>query len=244
MRRLARWQLAGANHLFEFALQLDDLVLQHAPVGFDLRFTRTTHEAGTAALTLKVGPGTNQAALLVIQMGEVDLQRAFLGGGAATEDFEDQARAVNDLCAPFLFEIALLNRGQRMIDDHEACVEFIEQRLHFGDLARPHERGGARLADRDNQALNDGQIDGASKADRLLETRFIRAVRGWWCAVRRGLHLALLQDRYEHKRPHVIPALFVLRDDRFVFCIAAGDDLSPVRKRFLRSRTSSSAGPA
>ncbi len=112
MRHLAALgavQLAGAHDLFELALELDDLVLQQAAVGFDLGFARSTHEARTTALAFKVGPGTDQTALLVVEMRQFDLQRAFLGGGAAAEDFEDQARPVDDLGVPFLFEIALLD---------------------------------------------------------------------------------------------------------------------------------------
>src|SRR5690606_3869559 len=66
-------KLTGANNLFQLALQLDDTRLQQTAVGLDLGFARPAHETRAAALPLKVGPATDKAALLVVEMSEVDL---------------------------------------------------------------------------------------------------------------------------------------------------------------------------
>src|SRR5690606_21277348 len=148
MRHLAAlgaMKLASANHLFKLALELDDTVLQQTTVGFDLGFTRTAHEPATATLAFKVGPGPDQTTLLVIQMRQIDLQRAFLGGGTAAENLEDQASTVDDLGVQFFFEIALLHRRQRMIDDDEAGILLVEKRLDFLDLAGSHQGRWTRL---------------------------------------------------------------------------------------------------
>src|SRR5690606_26133969 len=88
---LGAMQVAGATHLLKLFLEPDDLFLQRASVGLDLGFARTTKEARTTALTLQVGPAANQTALLIFQMREIDLQRAFTRAGTRSEDFEDDA---------------------------------------------------------------------------------------------------------------------------------------------------------
>ncbi len=72
-RARAALELAGAANFFEALFEDQDAVLNLAPVGFDLGFARSAEKAAAAALAFEVGPGTNQTALLVIEMGEFDL---------------------------------------------------------------------------------------------------------------------------------------------------------------------------
>jgi hypothetical protein len=48
---------AGATNAIELAPQLDQLVVNGAAVGLDLRLAGAAHKAEAAALALKVGPG-------------------------------------------------------------------------------------------------------------------------------------------------------------------------------------------
>src|SRR5262245_41833044 len=95
---------------FKLLFDPSDAFSDHATVGFKLRFAGTAEEAEAAALPLKVGPGTHQPATLVVEMCELDLQAAFTRARAATEDFEDQAGAVEHLGAPGALKVALLHR--------------------------------------------------------------------------------------------------------------------------------------
>ena len=62
-------QLAGALDLVELAFNARDAVFDDAAVRFELRLARPAKKAEAAALALKVGPGADQPALLIIEMG-------------------------------------------------------------------------------------------------------------------------------------------------------------------------------
>lgn len=152
-------------------------------------------------------------------MRKIDLQRAFLGGGAAAEDLKDQTRAVDDLAIPVFFEIALLHRGQRMIDDHKAGIGLVEKMADFFDLAGSEQRGRARLVHRNDKTLRHLQIDGERQSLCFLKLCFDRTTGGSWAGSRIA-GFALLEDRHEDDRTHVVAALFLLRNNRSVRSVA------------------------
>ncbi len=160
-------QLAGAFDLVEFAFDAPDAIFDHAPVGFELRLARPAEKAETAALALEMGPGADQPAFLIVEMGVLDLQRAFPRARAPAEDFQDQPGAVNDLCAPGLFEIALLHRRDRAIHHHHGCGKTLNETGKFIDLAGADISGGLDAVERDQPLLHHIEVDGAREPDGL-----------------------------------------------------------------------------
>jgi hypothetical protein len=112
-------QLAGLDHLGELFAQPGELFVDGAPVGLDLGLAGAADEAEPAALAFEVGPGPHQPGALVAERGHFHLQHALAGAGAVGEDLEDQPGPVEDLDPPGLFEVALLHRAHRAVDQHE-----------------------------------------------------------------------------------------------------------------------------
>ncbi len=110
-------QLTSAFDVFQFPLEPGDTGGDETAVGFDLGFAGTAHETGAAALAFQVSPASDQPASLVVQRRQFDLQAALPSSGAFAEDFQNQPGAVDDLTLPGLFQVSLLHRGQRRIDD-------------------------------------------------------------------------------------------------------------------------------
>ena len=119
---LARFPMQGAGLADMLELLADDVdaLAEEPPVGLDLRLARTAEKAEAAALPLEVSPGADQPALLIDEMGELDLQAPFPRPRALAEYFEDQPGAIEHLHVPRRLEIALLHRRERMIDNDQA----------------------------------------------------------------------------------------------------------------------------
>ncbi len=102
-------QLAGADDNVELLADRVDALLNEPPVGLDLGFARAAEEAIATALALEMGPASDKPALLVAEMGELDLQPSFSRPRPPAEDLEDQAGAIEHLGVPGLLQVALLN---------------------------------------------------------------------------------------------------------------------------------------
>jgi hypothetical protein len=55
-----------------------------------------------------VGPAAHQTGGQVLQLGQFDLQLAFVAARAQGKDVEDQAGAIDDPATPAPFQVALL----------------------------------------------------------------------------------------------------------------------------------------
>jgi hypothetical protein len=163
-------QAARAAHLLQLGLQLDDAVGDQAAVELDLGLAGAAGRAGAASLALQVGPGADEAGFLVVEAGQLDLETALLGAGAAAEDLQDQAGAVDDLALPGLFQIALLDRGQGVVDDGGLGLGGADQGGQFLDLAGAEQGRGRGLAQANDLLGADVEVQRAGEAGRLVQT--------------------------------------------------------------------------
>src|SRR5690606_19240953 len=86
----------------------------------------TAEEAEAAALAFKVGPGAHETRAFVERTRHLDLKPAFGRARTQAENFEDQPGAVDDLHLEVLFEIALLHRRERAVDNQEIGVGLVQ----------------------------------------------------------------------------------------------------------------------
>ena len=170
-------QAAGAADLLQLALQLDDAVGDQAAVELDLGLAGAAGRAGAAALALQVGPGADQAGFLIVEPRQFDLQPALLRPRAAAEDLENEPGAVDDLAVPFLFQIALLDRRQVVVDDGGFGFGGADQGSQFLDLAGAEQGRGRGLAQAHDLLGADVEVQRAGEARGLLEPFQCRAGR-------------------------------------------------------------------
>ncbi len=136
-------------------------------------------------------PGAHQPAFLIGQPRQLHLQPPGLALRALAENFEDEPGAVEDLGVPGLFEVALLDRRQRVVDDDDLCLFRAHNGADLLNLARAEQGRGTRLRQRHRSGEANLKPDGLGEARRLRQ-----ALRSCQIASRLagGLHLRSLAD--------------------------------------------------
>ena len=120
-----------------------DALPDHALVEFELLFAGAA-QADTAFLPVQMGPAAFQTRAQMPQLGEFDLQLAFVRTGPLGEYVQDQSIPVKHPAAQPPFEIALLARRQRMIEQHQSGIVGLPDFRQFRQLAGAQKSRGFR----------------------------------------------------------------------------------------------------
>ena len=166
-------------HVLEPPPQGRDAVAREPAVGLDLRLARApgadAADAAAGAETLEVRPQAAHAGHVVLELRELDLELAVGRVGVAGEDVEDHRGAVDHRHPERLLEVALLARGELVVDRDEVGVRRLEQRLELVDLAGAEVEVRVRLLAVLDELADDGDAGGA---EQLLELGQVVARRG------------------------------------------------------------------
>ncbi len=165
-----------------------DALADGAPVGLDLRLAGAAQKAETAPLAFKVRPRPDKPALLIGKSRQFDLQPAFLAARPIGKNLKNEPGAVENLRVPGLFEVALLDRAQHVVDNRNRDIPRLDNRSKFLDFPRPQKGRGPGLGERNCTAETDVKTDCVCKTGRFRKALPARQARG-----RRNLRCLLLR---------------------------------------------------
>ncbi|MNT01939.1 hypothetical protein D3C72_1364260 [compost metagenome] len=151
---------------FQPLLQLFNPLLQQATIGFQLGFTRAAQTDRTTTLALQMGPATHQTGRHMAQLGQLDLQLAFMAARTLGKDVQDQTGTVDHPALQETFQIAFLTRAQRVVDQDQICAGCFSGGLDLIQLAAAEQGRWIGTI----QARGDGHRDaGPSRAGQITE---------------------------------------------------------------------------
>ena len=153
----------------ELALEAGDALADQPSVEFELALARPAEKAEPAALAFEMGPRPHQPRALIRQRRQLDLQAALMGLGARPEYFENEAGAVDHLGLPAPFEVALLHRAHRRIDDDQPDAVVGDDCAQALDIAAAEQGRRHRPRNPHNLGADHLEVDRAGEPDRLIE---------------------------------------------------------------------------
>ena len=164
-------QFSRSAKIREFATQFCHSVADHSPVSFYLCFSGAAKKAEAAALSLKMGPAADQSTGLIIEMRYFDLKAPFGACCAFPKDFKDQPGSVDHLGIERLFQIVLLDRCQRAINDDNINVIRLCTGPDVIHLPRSEQRCRFCCTDAKHSCVANIKANGRCKPDSFFKTR-------------------------------------------------------------------------
>lgn len=120
-----------------------DAMLHETTVGFELRFTGTTHaDADTATRLLQVRPHPRQPRQHVFELREFDLQACFVRSRTRCENVENEFRAIHHARVHRKLDVATLCWSKLVVENDKRRTELVDSLFEFVDLAAAEIRCG------------------------------------------------------------------------------------------------------
>ncbi len=158
----------GGGHLTEIDLQAGHAPEQTPAVHLELGLTGSPGADATGLLAEGPAP-TTQPGQAVAQEGQLHLGLSFLAAGVLGEDVEDHGRPVDGRAAQDLLEVALLGRGQLVVEDDGVGIDGLRQLVEFLGLAPSHEGGRIGVIATLDDAADDVGTGRAHQEGELVE---------------------------------------------------------------------------
>src|SRR5277367_6034874 len=148
-----------------------------------------------------------------------------MGARPLAENLQDQARSVDDLGLPAPFEIALLHRAHRGVDDDEPDVVFTDQFAQVCDGAAAQKAARARARDIGNFGADYVETDRLGETDRFFQPSFDRAAGDFSRVPSRC--------RFRHRMYDESPTCRARVDDRWGICLVQDSAISLGSKSWI-----------
>ena len=161
-------QFALLLHRIQAAAEFRHALADVAAVHFQLRFARPAR-ADAARQPRQHQALPNQAAGLVLQLRQFDLQLALGGRCALGENVQDQRRAVNHLHAQNLLQIARLNARQFLVKNAQISFQCLTLPAQFIRAPAPDEQRRIRLILLLQELPHDLRPGGVRQARQLIQ---------------------------------------------------------------------------
>jgi hypothetical protein len=113
----------------------------------------------------------------MLELRDLDLQLALAALGALGKDLQDEQFAVEDRHVQRPFEVALLRRAQRHVEDGDARTAVGDARSQFLDLAAAQIEGSVGTVAPRTEFADDGEARRCDQLPRLVQ-RICRLVPG------------------------------------------------------------------